>query len=131
MVKLTARQRKTLAKNIRLYKERIFPGKGSGNQLAAAMDVSPQVVSFWINNRRPPSDTEIGRLAAIFHTSIFELCGIHKPKLKKGKYPAINAIELLVMMHNSILNKSKTCTRAKIKIAKVKEFISNELADIF
>lgn len=130
MVKLTARQRKTLSKNIRLHKERLFPEKGSGNQLAAAMNVSPQVVSFWINNRRCPSDTELARLSVVFRISIFDMCGIHKPKLKKGKYPAMDAIELLMTMHNFILNKSKTSTRARIKITRVKEVIFKELDDI-
>lgn len=130
MAKLTTRQRKTLSRNIRLHKDRIYPGHGSGNQLALALDVSPQLVSFWINNRRIPSDFELAKLAALFNVSMFDLCGMHKPKQRNGKNPAMNTIELLSIMHNTALNRAKSCTVPKSLMIKINQLIYNEFQDI-
>ena len=123
MARLSARQRKTLSRNIRFHKERIFPGKGSGTQLASAMGVSPQLISFWTNNRRIPTDYELAKLSLLFDISIFTLCGLPKPKHKKGKNPAMDTIEMLVVKHNNTINKTKSSTIPKSKIIKVKSLI--------
>lgn len=76
MYQLPQKNKEILIKNIRRYKQKSFPGKGSGIRLAEEIGTTPQMISNWLNGSRLPTITQLYRLATAFEVSPLELCGI-------------------------------------------------------
>jgi transcriptional regulator with XRE-family HTH domain len=114
-------------RNIKHYREKLFPGKGSGNRLAAAVGVSPQLLSQWMNGMRHPSTDKLCALAKVFNISIQELCGMPK---SKSINPKLAALDIVMMLTKH----QKNCRINKIRAKKInrdfsdiKSFIEREI----
>lgn len=77
---LCAKQKRNFAKNLRSFKDKLYPERGGGKKLAAKLEISPQLLSNWLNGSRTPSLLSLGKLARIFDVSIQELCTL--PRIK-------------------------------------------------
>ncbi len=70
MGKIPDELRKIIAANIRAERVKKFPGRGGGQQCAAAFGVSPQQWSPWESGRRTPDETRLRRIADFFGVTV-------------------------------------------------------------
>lgn len=95
MIQFTAKQKKQFARNLRALKDKAFPHRGGGKQIAAMLGVSPQLLSNWINGSRVPSALHLAKLAKIFNVSLQELCALPKAKQRQSAWKAITDLTRL------------------------------------
>lgn len=99
MSKLTQREKKSVVRNIKLYKKRLYPERGGGNRLANELGISPQLLSQWVKGTRTPTLEKLIVLADVFNISIQELCGQPNPPAHDN---AINVHDAIIMLSNNI-----------------------------
>lgn len=127
MANFSAKQRKTLAAQIKKFKEKKYPGRGSGNRLAKDLGVSPQTLSYWINGAREPSSLQLHDMAGLFGVSVQELFGMGKVARIN---PKILSLDLIRDITNArIFAIKKKCDRKaeKKRLSTIKTLISKEL----
>jgi len=126
MTRLTANQRKRLAGKIRAYKNKCFPKRGGGIELAAMLDISPQLLTNWQAGTRQPSAMQLAKLAGIFKVSIQELCSLPHVK-RKSKAPDL--IIAMTKYHEEAKIKEKDMPAERKRLSAIFDLIYNELGD--
>lgn len=125
MIKLMAKERKALVRNIKKHKKRLYPERGGGNRLAKQVGVSPQLLSQWINGVRVPALDKLIALAEVFEISIQELCGRPEPDEIHKDVSFYDAVVILT----THLNKAKKGKKRTKSICEVKAFIDRMLSN--
>lgn len=126
MIKLSAKEKKTVVRNIRLHRKRLYPERGGGNRLAKKLGISPQLLSQWTSGVRAPTLDKLIALAEAFGISIQELCG--RPELGEVQKDVsfYDAIAILTLH----LNKAKEGKKRKKSLHDVKTFIDRMLSNL-
>lgn len=125
MLKLMAKEKKAIVRNIKLHKKRLYSERGGGARLAKELGVSPQLLSQWTNGARVPALDKLITLAEVFGISIQELCGrsdLDEIRQDVSFYDA-------VMILTTHLNKAKRGKKRRKSIREVKAFIESMLPD--
>jgi transcriptional regulator with XRE-family HTH domain len=126
MTRLTANQRKRLAGKIRAYKNRDFPKRGGGTELAAMLGISPQLLTNWLAGTRHPSPIQLAKLAGIFKISIQELCSL--PHVKR-KSKASDLIIAMTKYHETAKSGERSTHTERKRLNSIFDLIYNELGD--
>lgn len=126
MTHLTAKQQKHLAKKIRACKDKTFPKRGGGKQLATMLGISPQLLTNWMAGTRIPTLPQLAKLAHIFNVSMHELCALPYAKRKSSASDLVIALT----KHHEQARKVESGTREERKrLNAIKSHIYNELGD--
>lgn len=124
MVHFSAKQKRNLAKKLRTLKDKTYPERGGGKELAARLGISPQLLSNWLNGSRTPSLLHLGRLARIFDVSVQELCSLPQTKHRLSAWEII--IDLTKLREQSRRKVAMSHTDRK-RLEELNMLISNEL----
>ncbi|MDR0362994.1 MAG: helix-turn-helix transcriptional regulator [Planctomycetota bacterium] len=124
MIRFTAKQQKQLARKIRACKNKRFPERGGGKELAALLGVSPQLLTNWMAGTRLPSALQLAKMARIFDISIQELCSLPCEK-RKSKVPDL--VVSLTKYHEGATRKGVNNHEERKRLNMICSFIYNEL----
>ena len=70
MGKMPNALRENIARNIRDYRLKNFPGRGGGKRCAESFGVSPQQWSPWESGKRTPDELRLEQIAQFFGTTV-------------------------------------------------------------
>lgn len=73
MTRIPQKLRETIARNIRAWRMRKYPGRGGGKRCAEEFGVSPQQWSPWERGLRTPDELRLQEIADFFGTTVESL----------------------------------------------------------
>ena len=125
MSTLSLKEKKCVVRTIKAHKKRLYPERGGGNRLAKDLNVSPQLLSQWINGTRFPTTERLIALAEFFGVTIQELCGREKPAVIDAEVNFYDAVMILTKH----LNKKRSGKKTNKSLKTVKRFMEKTLED--
>lgn len=130
MGEFSVKERRELGKKIREYKERTFPERGSGIEIASRLGVTPQRLSQWMGGIKEPTPMQLHQLANLFSVTIQELCDRPKVKKSRGKTPGLDLIMEITEKYKNIGSKKITKKHDQQFMQEIKSVMNLELVDL-